>query len=434
MRLAVSTQYDLAKAQVDKLHQRVMRRDETISTLKRGHPNHNGENGASADLQSRLEDLVNRYTASKTKHAAEIESLKSSNSSLQASLEESKAREAGKISDIRSKLALSEAENTKLRLQLNERVSKYAGVGVEERLTLRKEKAGLEVELRKVHEEKERASKLLEKVELEKGLVVGELKEAKWEIERLKAGGAVMAERCGELWELVRSVEEVRKCERVEWECERRNRESAMEVLQESLRGSKITIRELKAQLAMSRTPESTEGFGEIAIQFDRPHAPIASHTESHEPMVDSTVVSAVLDLALTHLDLVTTYQDQELDTLTASNADLLNQLENTIIALDLAQKDLLELRTQYTAIQSVNDALKVAHASCHGRIKALEKDLQDANAVIDSRGEEVNEVRLELRDVQLRADREREELRRAQESVQRGRFAVEALEEEVLQ
>jgi hypothetical protein len=355
---------------------------------------------------------------------------------LVKSNEETKAKEGkvlAKVSDIRSKLALAEAENIRLKKELASRPIPQAGPSVDDRLTWRKERAAMEVEIRALKKEVETRSNKEEEAVKEIAMFKG----VRGENERLKFGWGVMTDRYDDLHEMF-------ECARKDWGMERkslgsevvelrsttRHLESVLGEKEEECKDHLYRLDELRSE--RDCLSEVVDGLRATIIEVttqDR-HAPSTNEVAPLSPMVELSDVTAVLDLATGHSELIRE-QASELEPhilgFTASILHLEQSLRETASTLTTLQAAHSRMETEY-------GETRLEHASCAVTISQLRYDADQANQITAVREEELGEVRTELHKADEKREKQAELLVRAEENEARSKFAQESLEEEIVQ
>lgn len=355
------------------------------------------------------------------------------NTALRKDAENHRAKEAslaGKLTDVRSKLALSEAETVKLRQEASSRPSSHTGLA-EDRIAWNKAKMSMESEIKKLEKEVERGSRKLtalqEKAKLEATLAA--------ENERLKFGWNVMTEQYGELYD---KLQEVRRdaLEREHADVRyRQEKESEVARLAFRLERSGEDQHDLLEQLGLSRKHVDQLSM-DLEEQLDLHHAPVPAITrplndntvEQLQPMTDIDSTRTMLELATGHAGLQESIQ--------RDGEEHITHLTTSIIELEQSVRD---LHTRLTTTENTHvllvaeqESLRAEHAPCGASLSQLRFEVDQANRIVDSRGQEVNDVRLELCRANERSERQADLLQRANENVSRSKFAQDALEEEV--
>jgi hypothetical protein len=298
-------------------------------------------------------------------------------------------------------------------------------------MTWRKEKAHLEAEVRSMRRDAE------ERVKLERALLSErQSKEGiRAENERLKYGWAIMAEQYAELHECL--VEKQREWSRASrtFAAERERLESNIAVLETDLIARREEVEDLRDHAKASGVERKAlaQIIDNLRADSDIANYPVAvDSTLSHklDNNFEASDIRHMIELASGHLDLVM-----------SNSADTpfhIAFLTETILALeiDLRQREtsLHTLELSHGRLETEHEALKIEHATCGATSSQLRYELDQAEQVIDSRGEEVASVRLELSRAIERGDKQAELLARANDQAFRSKFAEEALEEEVTQ
>jgi hypothetical protein len=348
--------------------------------------------------------------------------------------EETKAREGkilAKVSELRSKLALAEAENIRLKKELSTRPIPQAGPSVDEKLTWRKEKAAMDLEIRSLRKEVETRSKREEEAVKEMFL----LKVVRGENERLKYGWGVMTDRYVDLYETYQFENKERKREKQAMESDISRLDRTVCDLEVALAAKEEERQDHQYYIDCIRTER--DSLSEIIDvlragrieQNPRETSPIDEMVPL-APMIELSDISNILDLTSSHTELARE-QGSDLEphilTLTASILHLEQSLRETTSALTTSQ-------TAYHRIETEYAETRLEHASCAVTISQLRYDADQANQITAVREEELGEVRAELLKADDESARQADLLARAEESEARSKFALESLEEEIVQ
>jgi chromosome segregation ATPase len=378
--------------------------------------------------------VLPRLTPADRQYKSDLAKLKSTNEALQNTNDEIKGKEAkilAKVSDIRSKLALAEAENGRLKKELASRPLPLAGPSVDDRLTWRKEKAALESEIKLLKKDAEARSKRVEEAAKEGA----SLKELKGENERLKYGWGVMTDQYAELWEAHESGKTAWQREKQSLESEQRELNNRVNVAElghaaktEECEDQRQHIRQIRAERDILN-----DMFDAIRMnQLERVslQIPCSDDISPLSPFLESSDIYNLLDLTTTHISLIQEYGsdlEPHILSLTASIMDLGQSLRETTHTLTTLQTSHARLEAEYADV-------RLEHAPCAVTISQLRYEADQAQQFTRVREEELDEVRAEMRKVEERFDRQAELAAKANEGEARSKFALESLEEEIVQ
>jgi chromosome segregation ATPase len=362
--------------------------------------------------------------------------VKVENETLKRTNDEIKAKESqilAKVSDIRSKLALAEAENARLKKELASRPLPQAGPSVDERLSWRKEKATLETEVRMMKRDAEERAKRDQALHVEQQ----SSQVLRAENERLKYGCTVVAEQYAELYELSTEREKQWLKRSRSMEGEKRQLESNVAYLQEVVTAHQAELEDLKSQLDESNVESEAlvDTVDDLRTALllhsgDTQIPQLESMVEVLGSSIDASDVQQMIELLSGHVDLVLSD--------CSDTPSHIASLTESILKLEI---DLRQSKTSLSALEASQgrtelelETLKVDHATCGATTSQLRFELDQAGQIIESRGQEVSEVRIALGKAETRAEKHAELLARANEQAARSKFAEEALEEAVTQ
>jgi chromosome segregation ATPase len=356
------------------------------------------------------------------------------NEALQKANDEIKGNESkvlAKVSDIRSKLALSEAENRRLQKELAGRPIPQAGPSVDDRLTWRKDKAAMEVEIRALKKDVDARIKREEEVARE----MSSLKGMRGENERLKVGWEVMTDQYAELWDDFESGKKAWREEKQILESNRRELGSRVDVLTAALAAKSEECEDQNRRIQQLRDERDLLSDIVDSIRADQMGHPTGKAQSFDDitplsPILDSSDLAHLLDLTSTHDGLIREH-----------SSDLEPHILSLTASIMALEQSLRETSNTLTGLQSTNARLeaeyaesRLEHAPCAVTISQLRYEADQAQQITLVREEELGEVRAELRDVEKKYERQAELVARANENEARSKFALESLEEEIVQ
>jgi len=303
-----------------------------------------------------------------------------------------------------------------------------AGPSVDERLNWRKEKAAIDAEIKALKKDAEARTKREEET-------ARELSSLKGENERLKMGWDVLTEQYAELWDDFESRKKAWRDEKQLLESDRRqlgekvdHLETALAAKIEESKDQSDRIQQLQAEQDLL-----SDMIDEIrADQIGYPTLKTLSLDEITplSPMIGPSDIAHLLDLTSTHDDLIrehTSDLEPHILSLTASIMALEQSLRETTNTLTSLQSTHVRLETEYAES-------RLEHAPCAVTISQLRYEADQAQQITLVREEELGEVRSELRGVEEKYQRQAELVVRANENEARSKFALESLEEEIVQ
>jgi len=360
--------------------------------------------------------------------------LKATNEVLQKKNDEIEGKESqvlAKVSDIRSKLALAEAENGRLKKELASRPMPQAGPSVDDRMTWRKEKAAMEAEIRALQKDVELRMKREEGVVREMEVLRG----MQGENERLKLGWAVMTDQYAVLWDSFESEKKTWSEDMLSLESERRELSSRVLVLQDALHAE--SERTQDQQHHMRQLLAERDLLDEMVADLRTPgyestsfHDPSFAGVESLAPILELSDMYSLLELTSTHNALVLEHGaefEPHILSLTASVMGLEQSLRE-------ATYTLTTLEASHTRLEAEHADLRLEHAPCSLTISQLRYEADQACQTTLVREEELGEVRAEYLKLEDRYEKQIDMVAKAGENEARSKFALESLEEEIAQ
>jgi chromosome segregation ATPase len=306
-----------------------------------------------------------------------------------------------------------------------------AGPSVDERLTWRKEKAAMEVEIKALKKDVEARIKRDEEVARE----MSSLKGMRGENERLRMGWGVMTDQYAELWADFENGKKAWREEKRTLEVDQRDLKTSTSLTEAALLAKAEECEDKCRQIQQLRDERDLLSDIVDSIRADQMgHLTIQAQSSDDitplSPTFDSSDLAHLLDLTSTHDDLIREHSsdlEPHILSLTAS-----------IIALE---QSLRETTNTLTGLQSTNARLeaeyaesRLEHAPCAVTISQLRYEADQAQQITLVREEELGEVRAELRNVEKKYERQAELVARANENEARSKFALESLEEEIVQ
>ena len=306
-----------------------------------------------------------------------------------------------------------------------------AGPSVDERLTWRKEKAAMEVELKALKKDVEGRTKREEEAARE----MSSLKGMRGENERLKLGWEVMADQYAELWDGFENGKKSWREEEQALESDRRQLVGTVDVLTAALAVKIEECDDQSHQIQQLRDEQDLLSDIIDTIRADQMGHPTIKpqsfdDTTPLSPMIDSSDLAHLLDLTVTHNDLIREHAsdlEPHILSLTASMTTLGQSLRETTNALTSLQSTHARLEAEYAES-------RLEHAPCAVTISQLRYEADQAQQITLVREEELGEVRAELRDIEKKFERQAELVAGANENEARSKFALESLEEEIVQ
>lgn len=304
------------------------------------------------------------------------------------------------------------------------------GPMIDERLAWKKEKAALDAELRQANKE---ADKWMGKCrQLES--TSQDLSAMRTENERLRYGWSVMAEQYGQLYETLQTRARSHAAERSAASGAQQRTEAQLS--QAIWHNDQITQQNVDLQEQVRHMQDEVALLSQTLHEAvthrasDRTPTPTMSDPTLPDlaPTIDALETQSALELAIGHAELGQSEisdRAEHISLLTSKIIDLEQALHSAEAALTTAQNHSRLLRDE-------QEALKEEHASCAPTISQLRVDIDQADRVIERRGQEVQEVRLELHRANQKTDRQADMIKSASEEVSRAKYAQDVLEEEV--
>jgi chromosome segregation ATPase len=306
-----------------------------------------------------------------------------------------------------------------------------AGPSVDERLTWRKEKAAMEVEIRALKKDVEARIKREEEVARE----MSSLKGMRGENERLRMGWGVMTDQYAELWDDFESGKKAWREEKQILESNRRELGNMVDVLTAALAAKTEECEDQSRRIQQLRDERDLLSDMVDDIRVDQMGHPTFKAQSFDDltplsPTVDSSDLAHLLDLTSTHDDLIREHSsdlEPHILSLTASIMTLEQSLRETT-------NTLTDLQSTHARLEAEYAESRLEHAPCAVTISQLRYEADQAQQITLVREEELGEVRAELRDVEKKYERQAELVARANENDARSKFALESLEEEIVQ
>jgi len=305
------------------------------------------------------------------------------------------------------------------------------GPSVDERLTWRKEKAAREVEIKGLKKDVEGRMKREEEAARE----MSSLKGMRGENERLKLGWEVVTDQYAELWDDFENGKKAWREEKQALESDQRQLVGTVDVLTAALAAKTEQCEDQSLQIQQLRDERDLLNDLVDNIRADQMGHPTikAQSFDDLTPlssMIDSSDLAHLLDLTVTHNDLIREHAsdlEPHILSLTASIITLEQSLRETTNTLTSLQSTNARLEAEYAES-------RLEHAPCAVTISQLRYEADQAQQITLVREEELSEVRAELRDVEKKYERQAELVARANENEARSKFALESLEEEIVQ
>jgi len=306
-----------------------------------------------------------------------------------------------------------------------------AGPSVDERLTWRREKAAMEAEMKALKKDVEARTKREEEAARE----MSSLKGMREENERLRMGWGVMTDQYAELWDDFENGKKAWREEKRTLEVDQRDlkmstalTEAALLAKAEECEGKCRQIQQLRDERdvlsdVIDRIRADQMGHPAFEAQFSDNITPLF-------PTFGSYDFAHLLDLTTTHTDLIRDHSsdlEPHILSLTASIMALEQSLRETTNRLTGLQSTHARSEAEYAES-------RLEHAPCAVTISQLRYEADQAQQITLVREEELGEVRAELRDVEKKYQRQAELVVRANENEARSKFALESLEEEIVQ
>jgi hypothetical protein len=306
-----------------------------------------------------------------------------------------------------------------------------AGPSVDERLTWRKAKAAMEVEIKGLKKDVEARTKREEDAARE----MGSLKGVRGENERLRMGWRVMTDQYAELWDDFESEKKAWREEKLVLELERHELGGKVDALMAALAAKSEECEDQSHQIQQLRHERALLSSMVDNVRADQMGYPTISAQSFDDitplsPILDSSDLAHLLDLTATHNDLIREHAsdlEPHILSLTASILTLEQSLRETTNALT-------GLQSTHTRLEAEYAESRLEHAPCAVTISQLRYEADQAQQITLVREEELGEVRAELRDVEMKYEMQAELVARANENEARSKFALESLEEEIVQ
>jgi chromosome segregation ATPase len=289
----------------------------------------------------------------------------------------------------------------------------------------------MEVEIKALKKDVEVKTKREEEAARE----MSSLKGMRGENERLRMGWGVMTDQYAELWDDFESGKKAWREEKQALESGRRQLGGKVDVLTAALAAKS---EECDDQIRQIRQLQGERDL--LSDIFDNIRADqkgeLTFNAQSFDnitplsPMIDSSDFVHLLDLTTKHNDLIREHSsdlEPHILSLTASIMTLEQSLREATDTLTGLQSTHARLEAEYAES-------RLEHAPCAVTISQLRYEADQAQQITLVREEELGEVRAELRNVEQKYERQAELVARANENEARSKFALESLEEEIVQ
>ena len=261
------------------------------------------------------------------------------------------------------------------------------------------------------------------------------LKGMRGENERLKMGWGFMTDQYAELWDDFESGKKAWREEKQLLDIDRRELGGKVDILTAALAAKTEEFEDQGHHVRQLRDERDLLSDTVDNIRADQMSHPIIEAQLFDDitplpPIIDSSDLAHLLDLTTTHNDLIRDHSsdfEPHILSLTASILVLEQSLRETTNTLTGLQSTHARLEAEYAES-------RLEHAPCAVTISQLRYEADQAQQITLVREEELGEVRAELRDVEKKYQRQAELVVRATENEERSKFALESLEEEIVQ
>jgi chromosome segregation ATPase len=273
------------------------------------------------------------------------------------------------------------------------------------------------------------------KREAEAAREMSSLKGMRGENERLRMGWGVMTDQYAELWDDFESGKKAWREEKRTLEGDQRKLETSKALVEAALLSKAEECEDQCRQIQQLRDERDLLNHMLDNILADRMsksslEAESLDEITPLSPTFDSSDLAHLLDLTSTHDDLIREH-----------SSDLEPHILSLTASIMALEQSLRETTNTLTGLQSTNARLeaeyaesRLEHAPCAVTISQLRYEADQAQQITLVREEELGEVRAELRDVEKKYERQAELVARANENEARSKFALESLEEEIVQ
>ncbi|OWZ63405.1 hypothetical protein AYX15_04596 [Cryptococcus neoformans] len=451
-----------AKHQLERAKGKIERRDKTIKELSRTQlPSTDSKVSV---LERKLEDLTNKYSASKAKYQDQLGDLELQNMKLQEKLD---ILQLSHLSQ--NELDLPRKRHTQtlvdfdaLRMMLSGEKSKEVVQKDEDRALERElikwegERSRMERRIEELKESKERSEKKREMLKLEVGelknhakLSLKQIKALKEEVKQVKAandGLEEIIEACTVAYCALHRdtvhAEEYRALEQSYlemkselWRWKLKNETDALDFerkraetreLQERLKAAEDERRVLKE--IVNEIKGDRQALRDEITKFALSIGNRNLLDFVPDPFEVTQTSQDVLNATLNHINLSSSYYIQHIETLNSVNDSLTSKLSSTISDLYTCQSTLANLRREHSDLETQHAALDKAHEHCDGvreELLATEKECMFREQKIEGLEEELQRMKIKSRD-------DAEKVKIANELVARAKSAEQALDEEI--
>jgi chromosome segregation ATPase len=303
---------------------------------------------------------------------------------------------------------------------------------VDDRLTWRKERAALEQEIKALKKDGEVKARKVEEAGKEAEL----FRSLRGENERLRYGWAVMAGEYGDLYESFQANERDLSRTTRSFDSERHILEIRVDSLEHLLSDTMEERDEARQHLALISAQRDLLSDMTEELLSSRPERHEEIARPLHEeilplgPLIDSSDAAQLLDLSIGHNALIGEHLsdlEPHILSLTASIMTLEENLRSTTSTL-------ASLQATHGRLEAEHAQNRLEHASCGVTISQLRYDADSASQMTAVREEELAEARIDLRKSEERIQKHADLLAQATENEARSKFALESLEEEIVQ
>nr|XP_018261132.1 uncharacterized protein I303_06853 [Kwoniella dejecticola CBS 10117]OBR83290.1 hypothetical protein I303_06853 [Kwoniella dejecticola CBS 10117] len=457
-----TVELEASKMELENARARIHRREETIKSLENKHEETTARRNA--ELQKKLQQLVESHHSSKHKYQAQLSNLQSENTALQHTISE-KDKEVEHLRDKQTsvnkeKEDLQKTVNTLQTGQahdIRKEIREYENEKTEwkmEKHRLERNVASLTTELEHLKASLNRTEKIAQREDdlrkanraLEKE--ISALRETAQEVDKLEEENERLVNllvSCSIQYRMLyknsvprvtyQQLEEKLAHSRMSVISER----NRAKVLRSTLEARESENRELKERLETYKCEIETLSDTMTSLLEDRQHLreEVTSITALHpasdiiKPLKPLPLVEG-LKLVLNHAELSESHYQAQLTDLREEHFDLINETERTKASYVSTAQKLDDLRQSFGELKTAHRALEVAYAPCQPMIDNLQNLLAASEAQVAQLSTDLAGTSDGLRRCTKQSKEDREALKKANEVVMRSKMAEEALDEEV--
>ncbi|WVN90026.1 uncharacterized protein L203_105258 [Cryptococcus depauperatus CBS 7841] len=461
--ISLNKQLSEYRKQLEKAQGKIERKDEMIQRLSRSKVDN--AKSSTNDLETRLKELMQRHSVSKNKYLGQLNSLQSQNKTLQDQLTRSHETTASTASELQNLRELNMETLTQLdtmRLELSTIKRRNMGWDREDK-SREKERASWNGKKDILHEEIEDLKNSRDRYETRNQALKQSINNLKEESNILKRKNKTLEEELAlEQAEKKILVENVQQMTVAYLNLYRNTvPKDVHQVLERNYSESRLQVDHWRLKTEMNRLDLllEKEEAKDLRERMDIAEEEIKSCKNIIEnlckdremlrsemgQLLSPTVLDVVLEyanelfvplsqsapfikLCLNHITLSDSYHGYQMETLATSNASLTTKLSSTSSILSACQSSLAELKREHHHLECQQIELKKAHEPCD----EIKQNLAEMEMECMFRGQKIQGLQEDIGKLEIKAKKDAECVKTANESMMRSKMAEEALDEEV--